>query len=71
MEGVASWAAWTTDRRRPDDPAAFSSKFWSQQEGLLLFLLLDRFSGDWKRRVFSPEVPSPFVMLRDAVAPRR
>ena len=70
MEGVASWAAWSTDPRAPDDPIAFSSKFWSQQEGLLLFLLLDRFSPEWKRRVFSPEVPSPFDMLREAIEPR-
>ena len=29
-------------------PAKRSGRFWSQQEGLLLFLLLDRFDPGWK-----------------------
>jgi hypothetical protein len=46
---------------------AFSGRFWSQQEGLLLFLLIDRFDPMWKGRVFSEEVPDPFAMLRAAL----
>ncbi len=66
MEGVASWVAWKTGPPpSPDaDPVKFAGRFWSQQEGLLLFLLLDRFDPSWKQRVFDAEVPSPLEMLR-------
>ena len=66
MEGVASWVAYKPGRprRRPHRAAG---KFWSQQEGLLLFLLIDRFDPTWKGRVFDAEVPSPFAMLRAAL----
>jgi hypothetical protein len=65
MEGVASWVAYTV--MGGGDPIAFSGRFWSQQEGLLLFLLIDRFDPTWKGRVFSEEVPDPFAMLRAAL----
>ena len=66
MEGVASWVAYTVVGGGAD-PMAFSGRFWSQQEGLLLFLLIDRFDPSWKGRVFAQEVPDPFAMLRDAL----
>lgn len=67
MEGVASWVAYTVVARG-GDPMAFSGRFWSQQEGLLLFLLLDRFDPGWKARVFAADVPDPFAMLRAAIS---
>jgi hypothetical protein len=69
MEGVASWAAWKTGPPPgPEaDPVKFAGRFWSQQEGLLLFLLLDRFDPAWRGRVFAAEVPSPFAMLKAAI----
>ena len=66
MEGVASWVAYSVVGRG-GDPMAFSGRFWSQQEGLLLFLLLDRFDPGWKARVFAADVPDPFAMLRAAI----
>ena len=65
MEGVASWVAYSVVGHG-GDPMAFSGRFWSQQEGLLLFLLLDRFDPEWKTRVFAADVPDPFAMLRAA-----
>ena len=66
MEGVASWVAYEVVGDGAD-PMTFSGRFWSQQEGLLLFLLLDRFDPGWKSRVFAESVPDPFAMLRAAV----
>lgn len=66
MEGVASWVAYTVVGHGAD-PIEFAGRFWSQQEGLILFLLLDRFDPKWKKRVFDRVVPSPFEMLREAV----
>jgi hypothetical protein len=63
MEGVASWAAYTVVGGGAA-PMVFSGSFWSQQQGLLLFLLLDRFDPTWKNRVFAEQVPDPFAMLR-------
>jgi hypothetical protein len=66
MEGVASWAAYVSTGSGMD-PQAFAGRFWSQQQGLYLFLLLDRFDREWKSRVFDARVPDPFAMLRAAV----
>ncbi len=66
MEGVASWAAYAVVGHG-GDPIEFAGRFWSQQQGLLLFLLLDRFDPGWKARVFAVEVPDPFAMLRAAI----
>jgi hypothetical protein len=66
MEGVASWVAYSVVGAG-GDPMAFSGRFWSQQQGLLLFLLIDRFDPDWKSHVFSEQVPDPFAMLRAAL----
>ena len=66
MEGVASWVAYAVVGHG-GDPLAFAGRFWSQQQGLLLFLLLDRFDPGWKARVFAAEVPDPFAMLRAAI----
>jgi hypothetical protein len=66
MEGVASWVAYTVVGAG-SDPMTFAGRYWSQQEGLLLFLLLDRFDPAWKSRVFADPVPDPFAMLRAAL----
>jgi hypothetical protein len=67
MEGVASWVAYTVTGDGAD-PIEFAGRWWSQQEGLLLFLLIDRFDPSWKARVFADEVPDPFAMLSRALA---
>jgi hypothetical protein len=42
----------------------------SQEEGMGLFLLIDRLVSDWKARYFGSEMPSPFDVLRAAVDKR-
>jgi hypothetical protein len=76
MEGVACWSAFQLARTRdPGTPAARvlerfrgNRKFWSQEEGLALFLALDRFEPAWRARVFPPELASPVELLAAAVA---
>lgn len=41
---------------------------WSQDEGLALFLLIERFDPNWKRRFFENDLPSAFQYLRNIVA---
>ena len=43
------------------------SDSWSQQEGLVLFLLIDRLVPNWQSRFLSPNFPSPFAVLREAL----
>jgi hypothetical protein len=40
---------------------------WSQEEGMGLFLLIDRLVPGWKARFFAAQVPSPFDVLQAAV----
>ncbi len=42
-------------------------RFWSQEEGMGLFLLIDRLTPGWKAQYFGSELPSPFETLRIAV----
>jgi hypothetical protein len=75
MEGVACWAAFrfwlgqqlgiTPDRAL--DSFRGNRKFWSQEEGLALFLALERFVPDWKKKVFPPELATPLDLLEQAV----
>ena len=40
---------------------------WSQQQGLVLFLLIDRLVPSWQSQFFAPNFPSPIAVLRDAL----
>ena len=42
-------------------------KYWSQEEGLALFLLLNALVPDWQARVFGPAPVPPFALLEDAM----
>ena len=63
MEGIAQWAAyrWLTHPRgggRRDDAATLQDfrrggRRWSQDEGLALFLVIDRLVPDWRQRAFA------------------
>jgi hypothetical protein len=76
MEGVGEWVRFQL--RRQSTPASSwqqtltetigDSGAWSQRHGLALFLLIDRFVPDWQRRFLAPDFPSPFVVLREALA---
>lgn len=78
MEGMACWAALKLALRRQPSahPAEVQSelrgnrKWWSQEEGLALFLLLDRWVPGWVNRVLPPELASPAALLAGAVSPR-
>jgi len=40
---------------------------WSQEEGLALFLLIDRLDPNWKSQFFNNELPSAFEYLRGII----
>lgn len=76
LEGAAMWAHF--QMARDHTPAgedvtttlnkiAAKTNTWSQVEGLVLFLLIDRLVPDWQARYFAPNPPSPFAVLRDAL----
>lgn len=76
MEGVAQWAAYsltrTRDAQRAGDLAALNlvrddRRYWSQELGLALFILLDAMVPGWQDRVFEPLPPSPFLLLDEAL----
>jgi hypothetical protein len=80
MEGFGQWSAfaWLSDPRGGAlTPAAAQSKmrgsrrWWSQEEGLALFLVIDRLLPGWAQRAFGNPPALGIEMLRQAVAGRR
>ena len=78
MEGVGQWTAYRLARTRAgvSDAEALrlvrdNRKFWSQDEGLALFLLVDALVPGWQSRVFSAAPASPIALLEEAVNPGR
>jgi hypothetical protein len=84
LEGVGQWAAYrlATARGRSEAEALKlvrdDRKYWSQDEGLALFTLIDALVPDWQARVFghrrtqtdtdnSPAPPLPFDLLEHAI----
>lgn len=76
MEGAAQWAAYSLTRTRNSrgagDAAAMKlvrddRRYWSQELGLALFVLLDAMVPNWQERIFEPLPPSPFALLDEAV----
>jgi hypothetical protein len=45
-----------------------TAALWSQEEGLGLFLLIDRLVPGWQARFLAPDFPSPFAVLREAIS---
>jgi hypothetical protein len=79
MEGMAMWVQYRTARERA--PAgedwlktliklSEQTGAWSQEEGLGLFLMIDRLVPDWQKRFLAPDFPSPFAVLREAIGKR-
>jgi hypothetical protein len=75
MEGVGQWAAYRLAQTRAggNDAEALrlvrdNKRYWSQDEGLALFLLIDAMVPGWQPRVFAPTPASPFALLEEAVA---
>jgi hypothetical protein len=73
MEGVGQWAAYQVARTRTGGSDAEAlrlvrddRKYWSQDEGLALFLLVDALVPDWQPRVFAAPMPaSPIELLEE------
>lgn len=73
MEGAGQWASYVFARRSrsPADAVAFvrdNKKYWSQEEGLALFLLLDLEVPRWQATIFSANDPGPFALLERTIA---
>ena len=73
MEGAANWAAYQSliagGMAEADAQAAIrrGGKYWSQDEGLALFLVIDALLPGWQRRAFADKNATAFEMLADAV----
>ena len=72
MEGAGQWAAYRFAKAQAGPAASDAAtvtfvrdnrKYWSQEEGLALFLLLDAYVPDWQARVFGPTLISPMALL--------
>lgn len=68
MEGVAVWTHYQLSKRdskvlfrRSENPERM------QDEGFVLFLLIDKMVPDWQELIFKPLPASPFQMLQEAV----
>jgi hypothetical protein len=79
MEGSAQWAAyrWARWQFAPTvtDEAVIrfvraDRKYWSQDEGLALYLLIDALVPEWQKRTFGDAIASPFSLLDDALSQR-
>jgi hypothetical protein len=76
MEGLAMWVQYRTARERAPSGEEWLKTLitlserhdaWSQEQGLGLFLLIDRLVPGWQARFLAPDFPSPFTVLREAV----
>ena len=76
LEGSAMWAQFHVMLRNAPGASQKDllswlrqqSTVWSQDRGLVLFLLLDRFSPHWKKDFFGRELPPATEDLRQAIA---
>jgi hypothetical protein len=80
LEGVGVWAQFQALRAQaPKDQTWQATAMallsrntdWVQEEGFVLFVLLDRLVPGWQARFLSPDFPSPFTVLREALTPPR
>jgi len=77
MEGFGQWVAyaWLADPQGGGMESGAArdkmkgTKWWSQTEGLGLFLVIDRFVPDWPQRAFAPTPALGIDLLRLAAAP--
>ncbi|HET7218843.1 MAG TPA: hypothetical protein VFJ02_12395, partial [Vicinamibacterales bacterium] len=73
LEGVGQWAAYRLSKARAAGNEAEAlrlvrdnRRYWSQDEGLALFLLIDALVPGWQTRIFSESPASPFALLEEA-----
>jgi hypothetical protein len=76
LEGVAQWAAFSNERTTTNRRMTFErainrfrhgEQYWSQDQGLALFLALDALVPGWQARIFSPEPATSLDLLAEAV----
>ena len=76
MEGAGQWAAYKLLKARgvvgSSDADVLNlvrdnRRYWSQDQGLALFLLLDVIVPNWQARIFQNEPASPFTLLEEAL----
>jgi hypothetical protein len=76
MEGIAMWVQFQVARahapkEEPWQTTALNmlkgNTEWVQEEGFVLFVLIDRLVPNWQARFFGPDFPSAFAVLREAV----
>lgn len=77
MEGVAEWVRfklhqtspgpWTTDSEIADFMRGRNNE-WVQDEGLAIYLLLERFAVNWQERLLGSDLESPVAVLVEALA---
>jgi hypothetical protein len=77
LEGIGNYAAfsWLTDPEgggfaRDVALGQFrrGGRYWSQDEGLAVFLVVDRFVPDWRARAFAPKAATALELLAEAAA---
>jgi hypothetical protein len=78
MEGIGQWTAYRLTKARgqlgSSDADAMNlvredRRYWSQDEGLALFLLIDAMVPNWQARMFDALPPSPYTLLQEALPP--
>ena len=76
MEGIGQWTAYRLTKARgqlgSSDIEAMNlvredRRYWSQDEGLALFLLIDAMVPNWQSRMFDALPPSPYTLLEEAL----
>lgn len=75
LEGSAMWAQYRAMLKNAPNPnerellswLVQQAPAWSQERGLVLFLLIDRFSPDWKNQFFEKQLPLANSYLRNAL----
>jgi len=77
MEGFGQWVAyaWLADPKggglaqaAAEEKMRGRKRWWTQEEGLSLFLLVDRFVPDWPQRAFAPSPALGIDLLKAVVA---
>ena len=77
MEGFGQWVAyaWLSDAKgggltqaAAEEKMRGRKRWWSQEEGLSLFLVIDRFVPDWPQRAFAPSPALGIDLLKIAAA---
>lgn len=76
MEGIGQWTAYRLTKARGQLGASDADamnlvredrRYWSQDEGLALFLVIDAMVPNWQARMFDALPPSPYTMLEEAL----